>query len=125
MSKTKGTEKPQPPAADPDEVFKKYVFIRSKNEAYLGYLEIDAFAREFHCTVYVWYTNKEGKLSFGRSSPHLHSPSNVAQIENFDSVVHLYYYLTGHFTLLALQVPTQPTQERASSFGRKRARLYV
>jgi hypothetical protein len=113
----------QAPAADPDEAFNKYVFIRKQDLAYLGNLEIDAFARVFKCTVYVWYINDRGKLDLYHSTPARDSPANTAQIENFGSVVHLYYYVdASHFTLLALQVPTQ---ERASSFGRKRAKMYV
>ncbi len=116
--------------ANPEEaIMKKYIHICSKPEAYLGNLEIDAFAREFQRTVCVWYKNEQDK--FGLRYRSLSLPGTVigineAQIENFDSDVHLYYYPEKkHFTLLALQVPTQPTQERASSFGRKRAKMYV
>ena len=123
---TQENEKQQPPAADPDEVFNKYVYIRSQDLAYLGNLEIDAFARVHQCTVSVWYINDRGILDLSHSSHARESPANAAQIQNFDSVVHLFHYnKEEHFTLLALLVPTQPTQGTASSFGRKRARLYV
>jgi hypothetical protein len=116
--------------ADPDTAsLKKYIFIRNKPKAYLGELEIDAFARVFKRTVCMWSTDEENnvyKTYCSDSSYEAETP-----IANFDSFVHLRYYdpgidladrNKGHFTLLALKVPTQ---ERASSFGRKRARLYV
>jgi hypothetical protein len=107
----------------------KYILIRSRPGAYLGELEIDAFAREFKRTVCMWSTDEENnvfKTYCSDSSYEAETP-----IANFDSFVHLRYYdpgideanrNKGHFTLLALKVPTQET---ASSFGRKRARLYV
>ena len=113
--------------ANPEEAtMKKYVYICRQSKAYLGKLEIDAFARLFSRTVCVWYNDKRGKFGLHyRSLSRTDTVINIneAQIENFESVVHLYYYPEEqHFTLLALKVPTQET---ASSFGRKRARLYV
>ncbi len=115
-----------------DQRVAKYIFIHSRPGAYLGELEIDAFARVFKRTVCLWSTDEKNKVfkTYCSDSSYVVEPP----IANFDSFVHLRYYdrgieeadrNKGHFTLLALLVPTQPTQAVASSFGRKRARLYV
>ena len=123
----------------PEEVMKlhRYVYIRSRNEAYLGRLEIDAFAREFKVNVCVWATVADESSDVTGVILHYSSPETdqtKIPIANFSTCVHLRYYdpgtkrdKGGHFTLLALLVKT--TSGASPSFGRdrrlKRSRVYV